>query len=340
MIGLCQGAFGMNKSNVKTAPFIHGSEVSLNLHLDLLIGLLSVMIISVVQNGFRVLSICLFSAFAAWLTETLGQIITRRHGKTDFRSLAMGLIIAMLCPVTIPLWVPVSASVISVLFVRIILGPNYKTLFMTPVIAWIYMLTVAPMDMTSYPANRFFNAFPPFENINREFYLVTDSIAQQLQSKQVLTYNFLDIFTGNYPGGMGTTCIFIILAVCVYFIFRRSMAWQVSLSMIITVSIFALLFNRTSQSPLFSVLYELSATSYIFVAVFVAGDLINTPTLVGAKIVFGALVGIFTMTFRYIGLAEYCVPFSLLICNLFCEMFDVLFLYIQIFFLRKRMIKK
>lgn len=330
----------MNKSNVKSAPFIHGSEVSINLHIDLLIGLLSVMIISVVQNGFRVLSLCLFSAFAAWLTETLGQIITRRQGRTDFRSLAMGLIIAMLCPVTITLWVPVSASIISVLFVRVILGPNYKTLFMTPVIAWIYMLTVAPMDMTSYPANRFFNAFPPFENINREFYDVTDSIAQQLQSKQVLTYDFLDIFTGNYPGGLGTTCIFIIFAACIYFIFRRSMAWQVSLSMIITVSIFALLFNRTSQSPIYSVLYELSATSYIFVAVFVAGDLINTPTLTGAKIVFGALVGIFTMVFRYVGLAEYCVPFALLICNLFCELLDVLFLYIQIFFLRKRMIKK
>ena len=187
----------MNKSNVKAAPFIHGSEVSINLHIDLLIGLLSVMIISVVQNGFRVLSLCLFSAFAAWLTETLGQIIIRRRGRTDFRSLAMGLIIAMLCPVTIPLWVPVSASIISVLFVRVILGPNYKTLFMTPVIAWIYMLTVAPIYMTSYPANRFFNASPPFSDINLELSDITDSIAPQLKSKAVLTYDFFDIFTGN-----------------------------------------------------------------------------------------------------------------------------------------------
>ena len=43
----------MSRPNVKAAPFIHGSEVSINIHLDLLIGLLSIVIISSVQNGLR-----------------------------------------------------------------------------------------------------------------------------------------------------------------------------------------------------------------------------------------------------------------------------------------------
>ncbi|MBO5106658.1 MAG: RnfABCDGE type electron transport complex subunit D [Clostridia bacterium] len=330
----------MIKSNIKASPFIHGSENALNLHLDLLIGLLSVMIISVVQNGLRALTLCLFSALTAWLTEKIGLIIVGREKSTDLRSLAMGLIIAMLCPVTVPLWLPISASFISVLFVRVILGPNFKNLFLTPVIAWIFMLTVAPEEMTSYAVDVSFGTFSPFENINNDFYVTADSIAQQLQLKKELSYSFLDILTGNYPGGLGTTCIFIILGVCVYFIFRRSMAWQVSLSMIITVAIFALLINRTTQSPLFSVLYELSATSYIFVAVFVAGDIINAPSVTGAKIVYGVLIGVLTMAFRYLGFAEHCVLLSLFICNFFCELLDVLFLYLQIYYLRKRMIKR
>ena len=202
------------------------------------------------------------------------------------------------------------------------------------------MITIDPVSMTSYALNRSFGVFHPFENVNRDFYVSVDSIAQQLQSKKELSYSFLDILTGDYPGGLGTTCIFIILAVCVYFIFRKSMAWQVSLSMILTVAVFALIINRTSQSALFSILYELSATSYIFVAVFVAGDLINAPSVTGAKIVFGILIGVFTMIFRYIGFAEHCVLLALFICNFFCELLDVLFLYLQIYFLRKRMIKR
>ncbi len=330
----------MIKSSVKASPFIHSSETSLNLHLDLLIGLLSVMIISVVQNGLRALTLCLFCALTAWLTEKIGLIIARRDKNTDLRSLAMGLIIAMLCPVTIDFWVPISASFISVLFVRVILGNNYKNLFLTPVLAWIYMLTVAPKSMTSFPSEVSFGTFSPFENINSDFYASVESIAQQLQLKKELPYSFLNILTGDYPGGLGTTCIFIILGVCVYFIFRKSMAWQVSLSMIVTVAVFALLINRTNQSLLFSVLYELSATSYIFVAVFVAGDIINAPSVNLAKIVYGILIGVLTMLFRYLGFAEHCVLLSLFICNFFCEILDVLFLYLQIYYLRKRMIKK
>ena len=330
----------MSRALIKSSPFIHGSENYLNIHLDLFIGLLSVMIVSVVQNGLRALTLCLFSALTAWITEKIGLIIVGREKNTDFRSLAMGLIIAMLCPVTVPFWVPVSASFISVLFVRVILGQNYKNLFLTPVIAWIYMLTVAPIAMTNFPRNVSFSSFSPFENINESFYASADAVAQKLLFKEDTPYSFLDIFTGNYPGGLGTTCIFIILAVCVFFIFRKSMAWQVSLSMIITVSVFTLIFNRTSQPLHFSVLYELSNSSYIFVAVFVAGDIINAPSLTGAKIVYGVLIGVFTMIFRYLGLAEHCVLLALFICNFLCELLDVLFLYLQIYFLRKRMIKR
>ncbi len=330
----------MNSNSIKSSPFIHDNETSINLHLDLLIGLLSVMIIAIVQNGLRVIVLCFLCAVVAWITEKIGLIIVGREKATDFRSLAMGLIIAMLCPVTISLWVPMTASFISVLFVRVILGPNYKNLFLTPVIAWIYMLTVAPNEMTNYPLDASFGSFPPFENIKEPLFVSVDSVAQQLQLKKELSYSFLDILTGNYPGGLGTTCIFIILAVCVYFILRKNMAWQVSLSMIITVALFAIIFNRTEQPWLFSILYELSATSFIFVAVFVAGDVINSPSLTGAKIVYGVLIGVLTMIFRYMGVAELCVLLALFISNFLCEVLDVLFLYLQIHFLSIRMIKK
>jgi electron transport complex protein RnfD len=325
---------------VKNAPFIHGSEISLNLHLDLLIGLISVMIISVVQNGPRVLSLCVLSALTAWATEKVGLILTRREEYSSIRSLAMGLIIAMLCPVVVPLWVPISASFFSVLFVKVILGVNYKNLFITPIIGWIYMLTVAPKAMTRFATGISFRSLPPFDNISQDLYVGADSIAQQLQFKNELSYSFLDILTGGYPGGLGTTCIFIILAVCVYFIFRKSMAWQVSLSMITTVALFALIFNRTNQSVLFSVLYELTAASYIFIAVFVAGDLINAPSVTGAKVVYGVLIGVLTMVFRYLGFANHCVLLALFICHLFGEYLDIFFLFLQIHFLRRRMIKK
>ncbi len=304
-----------------SSPYIHVAETTINLHIDLLIGLLAAMVIGVVQNGFRVLALCLLSAFAAWITETIGRLVARRPDGTDLRSIAMGFIIALLCPVTVPIWVPVSASVFSVLFVRVLLGPQYETLFMTPVLAWLYMLSVAPSDTTSYPAVRFFGAFPILQPVEQVIY--TNSLAQQLQARQTPSYTLVEILSGNYPGGMGTTCIFVILCVCAYFVFRKSMAWQVSLSMIVTVAVMALIFNRTELPVLFSVLYELTATSYVFVAVFVAGDLINAPTQPLARVAYGICIGLFTMLFRYMGLAEHCVALALFITYLGCELLDL-----------------
>ena len=155
----------MKHLEVKSSPFVHASETTWNLHIDMLIGLLAVMVIGVVQNGLRVLVLCLLSAFSAWLIETIGLLIQRRFMGSDLRSLAMGVTIALLCPVTVPLWLPVSASIFSVLFVRVLLPRQYQTLFMTPVLAWLYMLSVSPASMTTFPAVRFFGAFPLWESV-------------------------------------------------------------------------------------------------------------------------------------------------------------------------------
>lgn len=321
----------------KTSPFLHNSETGINLQLDLLAGLLAVIIIAVVQNGIRVIAITCFTAFVYCATDTICNLIFKNGNENFVRSITTGLIIALICPVTIPLWVPATSAFLTVIFTKIILGKTYKKLFINSVIAWLIMLTIAPMQMTVFPAVRGFNVFPIFDNV--EYFQETFSVAQSLQSHRTPPYSVLNLLTGHYPGGMGTTCIFIILAVCVFFIFRKNMAWQVSLSMILTVSVFALIFNRTTSSVLYSVLYELTATSYIFVAVFVAGDIINAPMLTLSKILYGVLIGTVTMLCRFLGLAEHCVVISLLICNLLVELLDLFALKYELRYTKRKVFK-
>ena len=54
------------------------------------------MVVSVVQNGLRVLTVCTLCAALAWSTETLGRVILRKGFGSGLRSLSIGLIIAML----------------------------------------------------------------------------------------------------------------------------------------------------------------------------------------------------------------------------------------------------
>ena len=317
----------MKKLTEKSAPFLHDSETGINLQLDLFVGLLAVTIIAVVQNGLRVISIVSLTVFTCWTTELILNLILKKNNDNFIRSITTGMIIALICPVTIPIWIPSISAFVTIIFVKAILGKTYKNLFITSAFAWIVLLSIFPKNMTVYPAVRGFGVFPVFENVNS--FQATSSIAQSLQYNQTPPYTVLNLLTGHYPGGMGTTCIFIILAVCVYFIFRKSMAWQVSLSMILTVTLFALILNRTDSFVLYSVLYELTATSLVFVAVFVAGDIINAPMLTVSKIIYGVMLGLVTMICRYLGLGEHCVVISLLVCNLISEPLDLLLLKYQ-----------
>lgn len=325
-------------NRVKSSPYLHGEETSNHLKLDLLIGLITVMVVSVVQNGLRVLTVCTLCAALAWSTETLGRVILRKGFGSGLRSLSIGLIIAMLCPVSVPVWLPAAATVCSVFFVDVLLWPNYSRLFMTPAIAWIFMLSIMPAKITTYPATNV-GVELPFFRTPQEFETVR-SIAQSLQYRSTPEYSITEILIGRYPGGMGTTCILIILAVCVYFIFRKSMAWEVSLSMILTVTVFALCFNRTGSSLYYSVLYELTAASYIYMAVFVAGDIINAPMLPLAKVAYGILIGVLSMLFRYSGLGEHSTALALTAAKLCANLLDLATLKLQIKRQRRKAIDK
>lgn len=319
---------------IKAAPYLHGEETPALLQLDLLVGLLAVMLVSVIQNGLRVLTVCLTCAAAAWCAKTIGQILFKKsQTNSGLRALSMGLIIAMLCPVSVPIWLPTAATVFSVFFVDVLLWPNYNRLFMTPAIAWIFMLSVMPGKITTYPAFKIGIELPFFETPTQ--FESVRSIAQSLQYHSTPSYNILEILLGRYPGGMGTSCIIIILTVCIYFIFRKSMAWEVSLSMILTVTLFAIVFNRTGSSIYYSILYELTAASYIYMAVFVAGDIMNAPMLPVAKILYGVLIGLLSMLFRYSGLGEHSTVLALIFANLCKNLLDLFALKLVRFKLKK-----
>ena len=200
------------------------------------------------------------------------------------------------------------------------------------------MLSIMPAKITTYPATNVGVELPFFQT-PQEFETVR-SIAQSLQYRSTPEYSITEILIGRYPGGMGTTCILIILAVCVYFIFRKSMAWEVSLSMILTVTVFALCFNRTGSSLYYSVLYELTAASYIYMAVFVAGDIINAPMLPLAKVAYGVLIGVLSMLFRYSGLGEHSTALALTAAKLCANLLDLATLKLQIKRQRRKAIDK
>ena len=208
----------MNRA--KLSPFIHGNDSVKMIHFDLFVGVVPLIIISVVHNGLRVLVMCAISAAVAFVVETLGNFIKGRIKPAPFRVAILGVVSTLLCPITVPIWMPAVGVAFSVLFVRVILVGDFKKLFMSPAIAWLFLLTVWPNEMMTYPEFVVNNKYPLFENI--DVFNAGFSISQNLQFSQKPPFRMLDILSGMYPGAMGTTCIAAIFLITIYFLFRRS----------------------------------------------------------------------------------------------------------------------
>ncbi len=312
----------------KLPPFIHNYDSVNMIIFDLFAALIPLIIIAVIQHGLRVLVMCILSAISAFLVETLGNFIKLRFKPASFRVAILGVCSTLLCPVTVPVYLPAIGVAFSVLFVRVLLIGDLKKLFMSPAIAWLFLLSVWPQQMMSYPVVIGFNSLPVFQNVTS--YQSGWGLSQYLQFGEKPPFRMLDILVGRYPGGMGTTCVAVILLITVYFLFRKSVAWQVPLSMIFTVAVFAIIFNRTNANVFYSIIYELSASSFIYVAIFIAGDLINAPKLPLSRILFGVLLGITTMLLRYFGLFEHAVAFALVFINLISGLLDRVGIYFRI----------
>ena len=301
----------MRKS--KVAPYLHCEDTVGTLHSDILVSLLPLVIISTVQNGLRVLFIAGVSMIAGWLVECAGNFFKGRGFFADLQPAIIGLILAILCPVTVPWWLPVIGSLFAVVVIRVIMDEFYNNLFSPAVVGWLFMLSIAPAKMDTYPMVGYFNSFPIFKS---EFgFATSQSIAQSLQLKIKPQFDVVQILTGRVPGGMGTTCIIVMVAVMVFLFYRRAVAWQVTASMIFTLSVLAVIFNRTNSGAMYSILCELSASSYLFASIYIANNVTSSPKLPIGRFLYGVIIAVMVMVLRHQGITEYAVIFSLIVAN-------------------------
>lgn len=137
------------------------------------------------------------------------------------------------------------------------------------------------------------------------------------------TIDTVDLVLGNYAGPMGTTVLLVILACALYLIHRRRMGLVAPLCFIFACAFMAFFFPRLGDlafaapwehllERLQVVKYELCTGGVLFAAVFLINDPVTLPKSNASRAVYGLVLGVATMLFRYYGTYETGVCFALL----------------------------
>jgi electron transport complex protein RnfD len=298
--------------NIGSAPHIkHDDGVQISM-VDVIIVLVPILAIAIFYYGIRSLTITLMSIISCLVFERIfNSIFNKRITIKDFSAVVTGFILAMLLPVTVPLWYPVLGAFIAIVFAKMAFGGLGKNIF-NPALIGIAFLSISgtarmrdvPIPLTHLPA---------FQNIDT--FVQGERVLNSLKSTQVPSTSTFDMFIGNQAGPIGVTAILVILAAALYLLYRRIITWHIPVSILGTVAIFAALFPRSPSGPFESICFELMGGSLLFCSIFAATDPVTTPVSRVGKIIFGVCCGILTMMVRYFGYNDEGIVFAILVMN-------------------------
>ena len=287
-------------------PHIKSKDTTNIIMADVLIAMMFLVVLSFLYFGIRALIIILTSVVTCYILDVIAfSIKNKMFIVADMSSIVTGVIISLLMPANIPLYVLITCCVFSILIIKQCFGGLGQNIF-NPAAGGVAFATLCWPDLIfTYPIP--------------EIAAKSESIAQNVCYTLKLgghpTITIMDMLLGKQPGPIGTVHILVIISCVTWLIIRRAVYLPSIVSFILSAAFIAFLFPRIHSARLLSVAYELFSGSLLFGCVFMVTDPVTAPKYSVAKTIYGAIIGVLTMVFRYFGGFSQGLYFAILLGN-------------------------
>ena len=303
---------------ISSSPHAHASVTTRTIMRDVLIALTPALIGSVYFFGFRALLVTLVSMAASVLFEWGYQKLMKKDTMVyDLSAMVTGMLVAFVCPVTMPLWMVVVGDFFAIVVVKQLFGGLGKN-FVNPALAARAFLFSWPVAMTTWVKPGFENAVPLFGGVDA----VTGATPLASMHQGVLPEaSLFDLFIGNVGGCFGETSAALLLIGFLYLLIRRVLTLRIPLAYIGTVAVLALLFPR-GNDPLLWTAAQLCSGGLMLGAIFMATDYVTSPVSKLGQVLFGIGCGVITVVIRYFGGYNEGVSYAILVMNACVPLLD------------------
>jgi len=206
--------------------------------------------------------------------------------------LVTGLLIPLVMPVDLPLWMLAISVVFSVVIGKEAFGGTGMNIFNPALLARAFAFFAYPTYMSG-------------DKIWVSDASTTDAISGETilgtlaQGKEV-AYSTMDMFLGFIPGSIGETSVLAILIGAFILIATGVGSWKIMVSGVIGAALTAMMFNAVGLTALmnFNWVDHLVVGGFAFGIVFMATDPVSAAQTDKGKIIYGLLIGFFSITIR------------------------------------------
>ena len=296
---------------ISSSPHVHSPVTTQTIMRDVLIALAPALVGSVYFFGFRALLVTLVSAAACLFFEWAYCRMAKIHCKIyDLSAVVTGVLLAFVCPVTIPYWCIIVGDFFAIVVVKQIFGGIGRNIVNPALAARAFMFSW-PALMTKWVKPGFMNAAGIFSTADA----VTGATPLASMSLGQLPETTLgQMFMGNIGGCIGETSAALLLVGLIYLLARKIITIRIPLAFIGTVAVLTVIFPLGNDNLAWMGAQVLAGGLFLG-AIFMATDYVTSPITKAGQIVYGIGCGVLTVVIRYFGGYPEGVSYAILIMN-------------------------
>lgn len=340
---------------IETSPQIKSSQTTAKIMWTVVIALIPAGIWGVVSFGYKSLIVLLVTIFAAVLTEYVLNILFKRKTIFDGSAVLTGLLIGFNMPPSVPLFIPVIASVFAIAVVKWSfggLGGNW----MNPALAGrVFVFFSWTSGMNSWKQPSALSSMPDalssatplglfktgMLDYSGDMISTSDFLQDTGYTVSVFAENTagffrdslgislkplnIDLFLGNTGGCIGEVSALLLILGAVLLFYKKIITWHIPVAYLGSFALLTWVFGGLAYGFGYfngEIGFNLFSGGLILGAFFMATDMVTSPITGKGMILFGVGVGFLTFLLRFFGSLPEGVSLAIILMNIFVPLVD------------------
>ena len=296
---------------ISSSPHVHSPITTQTIMRDVVIALLPALVGSVCFFGPRALMVTLVSAAACVFFEWAWCKLMKQDCKVyDMSAIVTGVLLAFVCPVTIPYWTIILGGFFAIIVVKMLFGGIGKNI-VNPALAGRAFLFSWPALMSNWVKVGYANAAGILSTADA---VTAATPLAAMHQGNLPEESVLDLFVGNVGGSLGETSALLLLIGFLYLLWRKVLTVRIPLAYIGTVAVLTFLFPM-GNPRLTWMAAQVFGGGLMLGALFMATDYVTSPLTKLGQVVYGIGCGVLTVVIRYFGGYNEGVSYAILVMN-------------------------
>ena len=228
----------------------------------------------------------------------------------DFSACITGVLLAFVCPPTIPYWTIILGDFFAIILVKMLFGGIGRNV-VNPALAGRAFMFSWPVLMSTWVKVGWENQAGLLSTVDA---VTAATPLANMHQGQMPEASILDLFLGNVGGCIGETSALLLLIGLVYLLVRKVITVRIPLAYIGTVAVLAFLFPMGNDRIMWMAA-QLFGGGLMLGAIFMATDYVTSPVTKLGQIVYGIGCGVLTILIRYFGGYNEGVSYAILVMN-------------------------